>query len=138
MVSYFGIQIITGNMVRLLKKVVLENLGSALLNTKIALQWHSRQFLSNASSNLGKCKTEQYKKLHDKQVLTKTEKLKIKWNWYQTLLPFPSLVWKYWLLRLKDFYSFLPLRNCLKSVNWFVIYYKYIYYKLPIKTLRHN
>ena len=40
---YQGIQIITGSMVLLLKKVVLENLGSALLNIKIALQWHSRQ-----------------------------------------------------------------------------------------------
>ena len=36
--GYQGIQIITGSMVLLLKKVVLENLGLALLNIKIALQ----------------------------------------------------------------------------------------------------
>ena len=37
MVSYFGIQIITDNMVLLMEKVVLENLGSALLHLKIAI-----------------------------------------------------------------------------------------------------
>ena len=72
------------------------------------------------------------------KIFCRNSEAKIKTNWYQTLLPFPSLFLKYWRLRLKDFYLFLPSGNCLKSVDWLVICYKYIYYKWPIKNLRFN